>query len=198
MSLTKHDLLESTKFKHEHLWTVSRKFKSDLIEFFDGKDLQTIVEVSGWHGYTTRVLSFLFQKVIFVEHPKFFEDCAKVAKVLNQDRNNIEYMALDVYRDTWPFKEIDVFFIDCDHKYDCTSSDIEQALRCLKMQGYLIFDDYSYIEDNWGVKRAIEDAIQQGAIKPICFIGDRLHWLNESVFTYDTSGLPEGVICQKV
>ena len=198
MNSIQQNILESKKFKHEYLWTVSRKFKSVLIEFFEGNNLQTVVEVSGWHGYTTRVLSFLFQHVIYIEAPNVFDDCAKIAKAVNHDRNNIEYVALDVYCDSWLFEEIDVFFIDCDHKYKQACSDIDNALRWLKTDGYLIFDDYSYLEDNWGVKKTIDDACHSGKTRPIKFIGERLHWSNESAFTVDESGLPEGVICQKL
>ena len=193
-----HQILESTKFKDEHLWTVSRKLKSDLIEFFSGKGLRKAVEVSGWHGYTTRILSFLFRNVVYVEAPEVFADCSKIAKSVNRDRENIDYIPLDAYRDPWQFEEIDVFFIDCEHRYEPTCSDIDNALGCLATGGYLVFDDYSYPEDAFGVRRAIDDACRTGKIRVITFIGSRLLWSSESAFSIDASGLPEGVICQKL
>ena len=63
-----NDILKGIPDKRQDKNTTSLKFKQDMIEFLgdDYKD-KTCLEIGSHRGYTTRVLSFLFKKVISCE-----------------------------------------------------------------------------------------------------------------------------------
>ena len=82
--------------------TTSVKFKSDLIDYFMDKNLNSVLELGTWGGHTTRILSYLFKKVITVDMPNEFERRilgSGQAADINKDRDNITYTPLDLYRD---------------------------------------------------------------------------------------------------
>ena len=107
-------ILKDIPDKRQDKDTTSLKFKKDLIEFFgeDWKD-KTCLEIGTNRGYTTRILSFLFKKVITCEYDS---ELVNFAKNVNKDRDNIEFLQKDVYQSTWDFENIDVSFIDCVHE----------------------------------------------------------------------------------
>ena len=106
------NLLSDMPDKSEYKETTSLKFKQDIIDFFGEKDNldKTILELGTNHGHTTRVLSFLFGKVITMDWRE--EPNLRLAKELNHDRDNITYIQKDLYREQWDINDkIDVFFI---------------------------------------------------------------------------------------
>ena len=90
-----NEMLKNIPDKRQDKNTTSLKFKEDLIDFFgdDYKD-KTCLEIGTSKGYTTRVLSFLFKKVITCE---INDDLISFAKDVNKDRDNIEFLKKDVY-----------------------------------------------------------------------------------------------------
>lgn len=142
--------------------TTSHKFKADLFDFFKNKNLNTCLELGTNHGWTTRILSFIFQNVFTVD---VRQDNIHNAKLNNKDRTNITYYTADVYStdlyDNLP--KIDVGFIDCVHSYECVIKDINTCIKLMDIEKgiYLIFDDYGHPVET-GIKRAVDDAVRQG------------------------------------
>ena len=153
------NLLSDMPDKSEYKETTSLKFKQDIIDFFGEKDNldKTILELGTNHGHTTRVLSFLFGKVITMDWRE--EPNLRLAKELNHDRDNITYIQKDLYREQWDINDkIDVFFIDCVHDFDNVYSDIVNCANISKDLSYFIFDDYGLSKHylGGGVKSAVD------------------------------------------
>jgi hypothetical protein len=183
--------------KGEDPVTVSRKFKDDLISFFGPMNLETCVEISSAYGNTTYLLSHIFNQVVYVEAPSFvnnpnhFTNITTLAREKLTDRHNIIYIALDSYQQPWPFRYVDVFFIDCAHCYKEVCQDIDNALKYVKPGGYIIFDDWNLPLDDFGVRRAIQDK----KLNIIKYIGDKIDFNPTNVFDFKFGiGEPEGVI----
>tara|TARA_X000001382_G_scaffold126677_1_gene113567 strand:+ start:630 stop:1193 length:564 start_codon:yes stop_codon:yes gene_type:complete len=150
--------------------TISHKFKMDLIDTFNNpkwKKNSSVLEVSCYKGFTTNILSHLFKKVFAVDI-KFVDD----AKQFNGDRKNIEYFEGDVYREEkWEgLPQADVIFIDCVHTYESVKSDLEESLKHIKNDGFIILDDYGLLTD---VKKAVKEFINKnGQITFAKFLGE--------------------------
>ena len=125
--MNQNKILKGIPDKRQDTETTSLKFKRDLIEFFE-KDYQdkTSLEIGTNKGYTTRILSFLFKNVITCENDW---DLLKFAEDVNKDRDNIEFLQMDVYQSNWNFEDIDVDFIDCVHDYPNVIHDIQKSLQ---------------------------------------------------------------------
>ena len=182
--------------------TTSVKFKSDLIDFFIDKNLNSILELGTWGGHTTRILSYLFKKVITVDKPEEFERRILgpgQAADMNKDRNNITYVPLDLYKTTWNFDRQDVVFIDAMHTYDTCNMDIYNSLNLLPVGGYLVFDDFSNPGDKYGVRRSVNDYIEKGIITAELFIGeeDTSNFFTHAHEATKEGMTPEGIICKK-
>ena len=174
--------------------TTSLKFKTDLIEYLgdDYKD-KICLEVGTSKGYSTRILSFLFKKVITVENNSELVD---FAKKFNDDIDNIDYYVGDVYQAEWGFDEdIQVVFIDCNHEISYVLSDIQNSINLCKdnQELLIVFDDYGLDEPWEGVKDAISRYDDNPHFKIIKEIGEPKGWNYKSgKFLREV----EGVICK--
>ena len=123
-------ILKDIPDKRQDKDTTSLKFKEQLINFFgdEWKD-KTCLEIGTNKGYTTRVLSFLFKKVITCENNL---ELFQFAMNINQDRDNIEFQQKDVYNTQWDFEDVDVVFIDCIHEYPAVMMGINNSCRLTK------------------------------------------------------------------
>ena len=145
--------------KREYKETTTIKFKNDLLNFFDIDEFKDkkILECGTNHGHTTRVLSFLFDKVTTMDWRE--EPNLRMARELNQDRDNITYIQKNLYEGEWNLEEkFDVFFIDCVHDFRHVYSDIINCCNLSNKESYFIFDDYgigSYYQEG-GVKAAVD------------------------------------------
>tara|TARA_B110000483_G_C18189902_1_gene540490 strand:- start:1277 stop:1678 length:402 start_codon:yes stop_codon:yes gene_type:complete len=123
--------------------TVSKKFKTDLYDFFKDKtsDVHTIVEIGSHKGYCTKTLSKIFDRVIAVDNSDAF---LNFNKNYNNDSTNIEYVLLDIYCDPWDAipSDVDVSFIDAVHTYEHCKFDVFNSLRRFPKLKYIVFDDY--------------------------------------------------------
>ena len=170
------DILNGIPDKTQEKNTTSLKFKKDLIEYLgdDYKD-KICLEIGTNKGYTTRILSFLFKKVITCENN---QNLLEFAKEINKDRDNIEFIKKDVYGTTWDFEDIDVVFIDCDHEINSVLSDINNSINLCKSgeELLIIFDDYG-LDNPWkGVKEAISQYEDNPHFKIIKEIGQPKGW----------------------
>lgn len=198
------DMLKGIPDKRSDKNTTSLTMKKDIINFCGDKYLnKKCFEMGTNKGYTTRMLSFLFNKVKTVEIDTNLID---YAKLLNKDRNNIEYSNTDVYNSSvvesnnWWSGEVkkevfDVFFVDCIHDEKHVTLDIENAIRQGTEDFIIIFDDYGLPEEHPSVKVAVDKALNNKTLKFIKYIGEEKG--NEP-----RRGRPlvdwEGIICQKV
>jgi hypothetical protein len=67
----------------------------------------------------------------------------RMARELNQDRDNITYIQKNLYEGEWNLEEkFDVFFIDCVHDFQNVYSDIINCCNISNKESYFIFDDY--------------------------------------------------------
>jgi len=155
-----NQVLENIPDKRQEKNTTSLKFKKDLIEFFgDEFKSKTCLEIGTHKGYTTRVLSGLFKKVITCETNTEY---INFAKDFNADRDNITYIEKDVYASSWDdlnLPKFEVSFIDCNHEYGGVVSDILNCTNYGDTEQYIIFDDYGHPKT--AVKKAIHDTINQ-------------------------------------
>ena len=190
-------ILKDIPDKRQDKDTTSLKFKKDLIEFFgeDWKD-KTCLEIGTNRGYTTRILSFLFKKVITCEYDS---ELVSFAKNVNKDRDNIEFLQKDVYQSTWDFENIDVSFIDCVHEYENVMHDIQKSLQLVKSnkEMILVFDDYGLPKPPHREKD-VKDAVDQYVDEHPSF--DLVKYIGEDKGSDCRPGkilkAEEGVICK--
>lgn len=165
------DLLNSLPDKTEYKNTTSRKFKKDVIDFFQDKDVKVCLEIGTNHGHTTRVLSHLFEKVYTIDlHQSNIDE----AKKLNSDRDNIIYITGDAYKDeTYRNVEgVEVALIDCMHTYEGVSADISRVVTMTGDLGmYLIFDDFGHPMST-GVNKAVRDGIKRYNLTEETYVGE--------------------------
>ena len=153
------NIFENIPSKREYKETTTIKFKNDLLDFFDIVEFKDkkILECGTNHGHTTRVLSFLFNKVTTMDWRE--EPNLRMAKELNHDRDNITYIQKNLYEGEWGLTgKFDVFFIDCVHDFQNVYSDIINCCNLSERESYFIFDDYGiggYYHEG-GVKAAVD------------------------------------------
>ena len=146
--------------------TTSLKWKSDFIDYFrdDKFKKMKVLEIGSSLGHSTRILSFLFEKVIAIDNLP--ERHVKSSK-LNYDRNNIEFVIMDVYNQPWNFEPVDIVFIDCVHDYQHVKSDIDNAINTFD-KPIIVFDDYGLFPE---LKRAIDEYISDGILRLDTYLG---------------------------
>lgn len=192
MKLSKEELLQGLPDKVEYKNTTSLKFKEDLIDFFEDKNLSTCLEIGTNHGHTTLILSYLFDHVYTID---LHESNIEKAKVVNKDRDNITYITGDAYdRSNYEdVPKVDAAFIDCVHTHKAVLIDIQTSLNKCSDEGmYLIFDDYAHPECT-GVYKGIEEAVDQGLSRE-CYIGEKAGYTFKKTTNPTTLLRDEGII----
>jgi hypothetical protein len=161
-------MLEGIPDKRQDKNTTSLKFKEDVIKYFQLKDLDLCIEVGTNKGWTTRILSMLFKRIITIEYNT---SLVYIAQKNNKDRTNIEYLNGDAYNSDWDIgQDADVAMIDCVHDYQNVKQDIE---NCLKYNvKYFIFDDYGLPEETPCVKVAVDEFIKNNPKVEVTYIGE--------------------------
>ena len=146
--------------------TTSLKWKLDFIDYFrdDKFKKMKILEVGSSLGHSTRILSFLFKRVIAID--TLSERHTKSSK-LNYDRNNIDFIVMDVYNQQWNFEHVDVVFIDCVHDYKHVKKDIDNSIKSFG-KPIIIFDDYGLFPE---VKRAVDEYINDNILRIETYLG---------------------------
>jgi len=190
------EILDEVEHKDTAKYTTTREFKKDLLETFNNEEFKDkiIVEIGASQGQSTRLLSHIFKKVIAVEWDDWN---LEQAKKRNYDRNNVEFIKMDLYSDKWedflPSK-VDIVFIDAGHQYHQVKSDILNSIR-LWNNPIFIFDDYGVISD---VKQAIDEQIDQKSIKLSKWVGSTPKTFKHAKGTKMLYGDREGCICNLV
>jgi len=153
--------------KNEDIWTISNKMRTDIAEFFNYSTNYKIAEIGSHKGYTTKFLSSIFSKVYAIDNNV---EWTYLNKNFNKDKSNIQYIILDIYKDTWDVlpDDIEVSFIDAIHSYELCKNDILNSIKRFSKLKYIIFDDYGV----WpGVKKAVDEMIQTKKLHFVKFIG---------------------------
>lgn len=159
--------LNQTMHIENDLWTCSAKMRTDIADFFVSKQNFKIAEIGSHKGYSTKVLAKIFSKVYAVDNSV---EWTGFNKNFNKDSTNIEYVMLDIYKDSWNVlpDDIEVSFIDADHSYNGCKSDIINSINRFKNLKYIIFDDYGV----WsGVKQSVDEFIENKTLTFKRFIG---------------------------
>ena len=170
--MNEHKGIKLSFDKREDKNTVTHQFKIDLIDMFEDDKWKScsILEVACYKGYTTSILSNLFERVWAVESNKSFLESAKK---YNEKNTNIRYIRENVYagRKWKRFPIADVVFIDCNHDYKSVTSDLEQSIEHLNDGGFIVMDDYGLF---WQLKDAVHDFIKKmdGEITIHKYIGE--------------------------
>jgi hypothetical protein len=199
--MNREEIFKNVPDKSEMNWTTTHKFKDDLLDYFgDEFKNKNCLEVGTFQGHTTRILSFLFNKVITIDINQEWVD---LARNLNEDRNNIEYYIGDIYDwivpgvtslyyDTFKDEEVDVVFIDAIHKYHQVVFD---TINSIKTFGniHLVYDDYGLLDE---VKSAVDDMINTGMIEVVQYIGGQKDELVNPTSVNKYLKDREGIICK--
>ena len=148
----------------EHKDTTSLKWKSDVIDFFQDKNLKRCLELGTNRGKSTKVLSSLFDEVYTIDSQQNYVD---QAKLFCKECDNIKFFCGDVYDmktyENLP-KTYSVVVIDCYHVYEWVVDDIKRALKFFDEDTglYLVFDDYGHPTTD--VKKAVDYAVYSGLL----------------------------------
>mmetsp|Transcript_78103 Transcript_78103/g.162206 ORF Transcript_78103/g.162206 Transcript_78103/m.162206 type:complete len:242 (-) Transcript_78103:373-1098(-) len=155
--------------KIEDQWTISHKLRRDLEEqFTDFAENFTVLEVGSYFGYTTRLLSKHFARVIALDA---FPQLLQANREYNIDRSNVLYLKFHTLDDDWSLfsmNNIHVVFLDASHDYETVVMDIENSLR-IPSVSLIIFDDYGAEE---GVRQAVHAYIAANRLRPVLFLGE--------------------------
>ena len=118
-------LLNSVRHKDTFKNATSRKFKSDLIEFFKDKKYRdmTVVELGCCQGDTTKIFSSLFKEVYAYD---WSDD--NIKEVREKCGDNVHSKVMDVTNDKWEFPKADVVFVDASHDYPQVAVDIQKCV----------------------------------------------------------------------
>lgn len=173
---------------YQDIWTCSDEFREDIKEFFKDKTHYKIAEIGSHKGYTTGYLSNIFEKVYAVDNSV---EWTNFNKNLNKDKNNIEYVHLDIYKDSWDIiPDVDVVFIDACHGYQDCKSDMYNSIWNFKNLKYIIFDDYGV----WpGVRQCVNESLINDTLIFENYIGlNNVPGPGNKVF----KNTAEGIICR--
>jgi hypothetical protein len=173
----------------EHdIWTCSDQMRYDINEFFKDKKDYKIAEIGAHKGYTTKLLSNIFSTVYAVDNSI---EWTAMNKELNKTAINIEYVMLDIYKNSWDIlpDDIEVSFIDAVHSYEGCKSDIVNSLKRFKNLQYIVFDDYGVWD---GVKKNVDELILNKTFVLERFIG----LTNVPGPNGIVNNVHEGVICR--
>lgn len=145
--------------------TTSKLWKSDVYNFFLDKPSFNVLELGTHEGWTSYMLSFIFDNVYTIDNRKRIIDTAKNNC---RDRTNINFIEGDAYDDkTYELENFpqhfDAIVVDCIHTYNAVKKDIDRARKYAHPDRklYILFDDYSHpkTEPSYMVKQAIDDSI---------------------------------------
>ena len=167
----------------------SRKFKSDLFEFFkdDKYKKMKVLELGACRGDTTRIFAEIFKKVFAVDRDP---ENIQILKQKCKDVDNVEASIMDVTNDIWDFPQVDVVFVDASHDYPQVAIDIQKCIDYFD-NPIIILDDYGN-PNNRNIRNSIDDKIREGKIKIKERIGEDVGFLTKSGWEMIDR---EGIIC---
>ena len=180
-------LLNSVRHKNTFKNATSRKFKSDLIDFFKDDKYRdmTAVELGGCQGDTTKILGSLFKEVHSVDRSE-----SNVEEIVRRCGDNVHSKVMDVTNDEWDFPKADVVFVDASHDYPQVAIDIQKSIDYFN-NPIIILDDYGN-PNNKNIRNSIDLKVNEGKIKIDTLIGEDVGYKTKSGWEMVDR---EGVIC---
>ena len=141
---------------YENFTTTSYQFKNDIFKYFKDNDYNCI-ELGCYQGYTSRILSFIFDNVLSLD---FNDEFLQKANKYNKHIDNVGFINIDLSdNDKWNDKikseyqdKFQVAFIDGKHNYESCINDLNNTfeLGCK----YFILDDVAIYGE---VKKAVDE-----------------------------------------
>ena len=189
--LTKHNyetsiitnLLDKVNHKNTSKFSTTRKFKEDLIKYFNDNKSQTLVEFGCCHGDTTRILAEVFETVYASDISTSNVD---LAREKCKDTNNVNLNIKDV-NSSWEYEKVDVLYIDALHDYSGVKKCLEKAKKNYP-NSLIIMDDYGHIMNT--VKPNIDELINNNEIEVLKWIGEEKGYIPSNGKTFvDKEGL---------
>ena len=181
------NILDKVVHKDTHKFTTSRKFKEDILNYFNkGFKNKTLIELGCCQGTTTRIYAECFKKVIGVDLDKWNIEQAKNNCT---DVTNVEFLQQDLYSEEWEFPKADVVVIDAGHTYDHVIRDIPKVIKYFN-NPIIIIDDYGNPKQE--IYKAINELESQGILKINKKIGENKGYTTATGLVFNNK---EGVIC---
>ncbi len=152
--------------KSEDFFTVSQKFRHDLMNFFEPKKYR-FLEVGCYRGLTAKALSSHFIEYLGIDNR--WQNLL-VARTINAFNFNVSFRKYDLYDGSdWSKFDFaaDIVFIDASHAYQDVCQDIKNCINRYQ-NAFVVFDDYGAHE---GVYKSVNQHIQQKHLEVIREIG---------------------------
>ena len=166
-------------------YTTSKKFKTDLIDYFTENKFYSCIELGSCQGNSTLLFSYLFDVVLGIEWDDFN---LNISRERCKDRENIKIEKFDV-TNNWSLlpENIDVINLDALHDVHGVRLMIDNAIHYYP-NSIIIMDDYGH-EDGF-IKIIIDELINLNKISVLKWIGENKGFIaaNKKVFV-DKEGL---------
>jgi hypothetical protein len=179
-----YDILDTVNHKDTFKNATSRKFKQDLLNFFDTTKLNTVIEFGCCHGDTTKVLSIIARNVYASD---LHVDNIIKARQKCSECTNIIFEEMDVSVE-WNYTDADLIYLDALHDIKSISRDLDR-IKQQYPDAMVVMDDYGHEMNT--VKIVIDSLLLKNEI-------DVLTWLGEDAGYISANGKPfvakEGLI----
>jgi predicted O-methyltransferase YrrM len=134
---------------------------SFLLSLIKGINAKLVFEIGTYKGATTSNIAYNLAKsgkIYTIDLPPGFDF---VPGELFQNDKKVRDSIIQLHGDSTQFDfspfygKIDLMFIDGNHRYEYVLSDSENAVKCVKKNGYIVWDDFS---DKYpGTMKAVSD-----------------------------------------
>jgi len=186
-NLTKHmytdNVLDKVNHKSTYKNSTTRKFKSDLLEYFSDNKNQTLVEFGCCHGDTTRILAERFGTIYASDIDK---NNINLAKEKCSDVHNVHLNVKDI-NTPWEYKKVDVIYLDALHDLEGVKNGLDR-IKNQYSNAIVIMDDYGHMMDT--IKPNIDRLISNNEIEVLKWIGEEKGYVPSNGKTFiDKEGL---------
>lgn len=159
-------LIESGLNKDIAKFTTSKKFKQDVVNFFNNHKDNTYLELGSCQGNSILIYSNLFKEAIGME---FEKSNIQASKDLCKYRSNVTIHEFDVMSNWDNLPQADVVNLDALHSYEGVQYMIDNALKYYPNSTFII-DDYGHEMNT--IKPIIDNLIRDNKIEVLKWIGE--------------------------
>ena len=169
----KEAVLSKIPEKENFISTTSRKFKRDILDFFDKPEFKDKIamEMGCDACHSTVILASLFKQVYALDKEpnpgaeEFLKQCGAT---------NAQRILCDLYdEEPLPVPSADVIFVDAWHTYEGVHTDVLNALNLPSVgKKYFIFDDVGIYPP---IKKCVDDFFTNGKLALVKNIGRSPH-----------------------
>jgi len=155
MKMEKNVIINHT---HDTIHLLETYFLVSLIKDVNAK---TVFEIGTYKGATTSNIAYNLMKDAKIYTLDLLPFLDFTPGELFKNDTNISNAIVQLYGNSTQFdfkpyyEKVDVMFIDGNHRYDYVISDSENALQCVRQNGYIVWDDFSQIYP--GTMKAVSD-----------------------------------------